>query len=149
MEAHVPDNASWIIKAIMLHRNDTHQNQVWLKMLNAPKFSMKKMYMAIHDRALSVVWRTLFYGNMARPRALVNLWLACHESETKGIWRKILEWIQIDHNPLGWHQEVEWIIQNDVSFDNVGHTYRQTDEKIIDAIVYRGWTNRKLKDTSS
>ncbi|GAU21086.1 hypothetical protein TSUD_10030 [Trifolium subterraneum] len=180
MEAHVPDNASWIIKAIM---------------------------QLLHDRAQSVVWRTLFYGNMARPRALVNLWLACHErlatrdrlhkygsiettcccfcnademqqhlmfncSETKGIWRKILEWIQIDHSPLGWHQEVEWIIQqskgkggrakilklaftesvyeiwryrNDVSFDNVGHTYQHTDEKIIDAIVYRGWTNRNLR----
>ncbi|GAU34735.1 hypothetical protein TSUD_17080 [Trifolium subterraneum] len=128
LEAHVPDNASWIIKAIMQHRDDIHQNQVWLEMLNAPKFSMKKMYMAVYDRAQSVVWRTLFYGNMARPRAPVNLWLACHErlatrdrlhkygstdttrycfcnadetqqrlmcncSETKGIWRKILEWI--------------------------------------------------------
>ncbi|GAU47651.1 hypothetical protein TSUD_27760 [Trifolium subterraneum] len=153
MEAHVPDNTSWIINAIMQHCDDIHQNQVWLKMLNAPKFSMKKMYMAVHDRAQSVVWRTLFYGNVTRPRALVNLWLACHESETKGVWRKILEWIQIDHNPLGWRQEVEWIFQqskgkgghakilklaftesvyeiwryrNDVRFGNVVHTYQHT-----------------------
>ncbi|GAU23387.1 hypothetical protein TSUD_334350 [Trifolium subterraneum] len=85
MEAHVPDNASWIIKVIMQHRDDIHQNQASV--------------------------RTLFYDNVARPRALMNIWLACHESETKGIWRKILEWIQIDHNHLGRCQEVEWIIQ--------------------------------------
>ncbi|XP_045810689.1 uncharacterized protein LOC123905094 [Trifolium pratense] len=206
MEVCIPDNASWIMKAIMQHRDGIHQNLVWIEMLNASKFRMKKMYMAVHDRAQSVVWRTLFYGNVARPRALVNLWLACNErlatrdrlhkhgaidttrccfcnadetqqhlmfncSETKGIWRKVLQWIQVDHNPLGWRHEVDWIIQqtkgkggrakilklaftecvyeiwryrNAVSVGNNGLN-QLTDEKIIDNIVYRGWTNRKLR----
>ncbi|KAK2438415.1 hypothetical protein QL285_023194 [Trifolium repens] len=94
------------------------------------------MYLAIHDSSQSVVWRTLFYGNFVRLRALVNLWLACNErltkrdrlhkfgiidatnccfcnadetrqylmfncTETKSIWRKVLYWIKVDHNPLG------------------------------------------------
>ncbi|PNX94562.1 ribonuclease H [Trifolium pratense] len=79
MEARVPDNASWIMKAIMQQREDIRQNQVWIEIFNTPKFKMKKMYMAVHDRAQKVVWRTLFYGNVARPRALITLWLACHE----------------------------------------------------------------------
>ncbi|CAJ2668635.1 unnamed protein product [Trifolium pratense] len=73
MEACILDNASWIMKAIMQHRDGIHQNLVWIEMLNASKISMKKMYMTVHDRAQSVVWRTLFYGNVARPRALINL----------------------------------------------------------------------------
>ncbi|PNX57041.1 hypothetical protein L195_g050196, partial [Trifolium pratense] len=79
MEACVPNNASWIMKAIMQQRDDIRHNHEWKEMLNAPKFNMKKMYMAVHDRAQMVMWRTLFYGNVARPRALVTLWLACHE----------------------------------------------------------------------
>ncbi|GAU14582.1 hypothetical protein TSUD_96460 [Trifolium subterraneum] len=85
-------------------------------MLNASKFNMKKMYMTVQDGS-PVMWRTLFYGNMVRPRALVHLWIACNERlatrdrETKGIWKKVLEWIQIDHNPLGWRQELKWIIR--------------------------------------
>ncbi|XP_045830929.1 uncharacterized protein LOC123922237 [Trifolium pratense] len=187
------------MKAIMQQREDIRQNQVWIEMLNTPKFNMKKMYMAVHDRAQKVVWRTLFYGNVARPRALITLWHACHErlatrdrlhkygaidiihscfcnteetqrhlmfncSETKGIWRKVLDWIQVDHNPLGWRQEMEWIIQqtkekgdrakilkltftesvyeiwryrNATSFGNVDMN-QHTDSKIIDTIVYRG-----------
>ncbi|MCI83696.1 hypothetical protein A2U01_0104972, partial [Trifolium medium] len=37
------------------------------------------MYMATHERSQSAAWRTLFYGNVAHPRALVNLWLACNK----------------------------------------------------------------------
>jgi hypothetical protein len=53
-------------------------NPVWNEMINAPKFNMKKMYLAIHGRSQTVACRTLFYGNLARPKALVNLWLACN-----------------------------------------------------------------------
>ncbi|GAU38712.1 hypothetical protein TSUD_396400 [Trifolium subterraneum] len=117
-----------------------------------------------------VMWRTLFYGNMARPRALVHLWITCNERlatrdrETKGIWKKVLEWIQIDHNPPGWHQELEWIIRktkgkggrakilklafsecvyeiwryrNNVSFSSAVQE-QPIVSRIIDTIVYRG-----------
>jgi hypothetical protein len=194
------------MKAIMKQRDGIQQIRVWNEMINAPKFNMKKMYLAFHDSSQTVAWRTLFYGNLARPRALVNLWLACNErlatrerlhkyglidaisccfcsadetqqhllfvcKETKSIWRKILDWIQIDHNPLGWRQEMDWIIQrtkgkgghakilklaftesayeiwryrNDISFGNAVQK-KHIEEKIIDTIVYRGWTNRKLR----
>ncbi|GAU14019.1 hypothetical protein TSUD_168440 [Trifolium subterraneum] len=99
----------------MQHRDSIRHNQIWSDMLNASKYNMKKMYMAVPDGS-PVMWRTLFYENLARPRALVNLWIACNERlatrdrETKSIWKKVLEWIQIDHNPLGWRLELEWII---------------------------------------
>jgi hypothetical protein len=73
----VPANASWIIKNIMQQRDNIRHNQIWSDMLNASKFNMKNMYMAVQDGS-PVMWRTLFYGNMARPRALVNLWIACN-----------------------------------------------------------------------
>jgi hypothetical protein len=62
----------------MKQRDGIKQIQVWNEMITAPKFSMKMMYLAIHDRSQTGC-RTLFYGNLARPRALVNLWLACNE----------------------------------------------------------------------
>jgi hypothetical protein len=52
---------------------------MWPEMMETQKFSMKKMYLAFHDQSQSVAWKTLFYGNMARPRALINLWIACNE----------------------------------------------------------------------
>jgi hypothetical protein len=92
-------------------------------------------------------------------------------NETKSIWRKVLEWIQVDHNPLGWRQELDWIIQrtkgkgghakilklaftesvyhiwryrNDISFGNAVQN-KHIEGKIIDTIVYKGRTNRKLR----
>jgi hypothetical protein len=206
MEAIIPKNASWIMKAIMQQKEGIHQNQIWLEMMETQKFSMKKIYLAFHDQSQSVAWKTLFYGNMARPRALINLWIACNErlvtrdrlhqfdlidnicccfctadetqqhlmfccNETKEIWRKVLNWIQVDHTPLGWSQEVDWIIhhtkgkgaraeilklafiesvyeiwryRNDISFGNDVQN-KHNDEHIIDNIVYRGWSNRNLR----
>lgn len=79
MEAIIPKNASWIMKAIMQQREGIHQNQMWPEMMETQKFSMKKMYLAFHDQSQSVAWKTLFYGNMAQPRALINIWIACNE----------------------------------------------------------------------
>jgi hypothetical protein len=67
------------MKAIMKQRDGIQQIRVWNEMINAPKFNMKKMYLAFHDSSQTVAWRTLFYGNLVRPRALVNIWLACNE----------------------------------------------------------------------
>ncbi|CAK8536515.1 unnamed protein product [Lathyrus sativus] len=35
--------------------------------------------MALHRSTQKLEWRTLFYGNVARPKAIVNMWLACRE----------------------------------------------------------------------
>ncbi|XP_045822135.1 uncharacterized protein LOC123915019 [Trifolium pratense] len=42
MEARVPNNASWLMKAIMQQRDDIRHNHEWKEMLNAPKFNMKR-----------------------------------------------------------------------------------------------------------
>ncbi|CAL5198754.1 unnamed protein product [Lathyrus oleraceus] len=90
---------------------------------------------------------------------------------TKGIWMKVLAWLQIQHIPSGWTQEMKWIIQktkgkgarakilklattesiyeiwrymNDKCFGN--NVFAQkTYDTIIDTIVYRGWKNKKLR----
>lgn len=92
------------------------------------------------------MWRKLWYGNMARPKALSTKWLAfqnplttkdklykfgiidqeeccfCREKETvqqslfkcaklKQIWIKVLNQLQIQHNPLNWDAELKWIMR--------------------------------------
>lgn len=37
-----------------------------------------------------------------------------------------------------------WRYRNDTSFENVVHN-KSITEKVIDTIVYRGWSNRKLR----
>lgn len=43
------------------------------------KFNMKEMYMALIDEYQLVQWKKVLYNNVARPRVLVVMWLACHE----------------------------------------------------------------------
>lgn len=84
--------------------------------------------------------------------------------ETKSIWRKILDWIQITHDPKEWHDElyqivicskgkgwrasilklavtetiyVIWGYQNNKYFDDNVDNIKIIDN-IIDMIVYRG-----------
>lgn len=47
-------------------------------MNNTKKFQMKKMYDNFNDNAQTVTWNKLFHGNIARPRAIMTLWLKCH-----------------------------------------------------------------------
>lgn len=47
--------------------------------MQSQKFNMRKIYVALHSSTQKVDWRTLFYGNVACHRAMVNLWLAFHE----------------------------------------------------------------------
>ncbi|CAL5212162.1 unnamed protein product [Lathyrus oleraceus] len=90
---------------------------------------------------------------------------------TKDIWMKVLEWLQIQHIPSGWTQEMKWIIQktkgigarakilklattesiyelwryrNDKCFGNNVNA-KKTYDTIIGTIVYRGWENKKLR----
>lgn len=78
MEAQVNSNTSQIIKAILNHRGVMQQNTVWDDMMQGSKFRMKKMYLALQNHP-EVTWKTLFYGNLVRPRAMLNLWIACNE----------------------------------------------------------------------
>ncbi|CAI8599460.1 unnamed protein product [Vicia faba] len=151
-------------------------------------------------------WRAIFYGNMARPRAKLLLWNACHqklptkerllrfglineakcnwcaEVETqhhlffnchvlREIWAKVLKWIDVDHNPLDWNKEVNWIIKeggkkkanyrilktaftealyemwalrNRELFKNSKNNV-DVLKRIEDSIVYRSWHSKKIR----
>lgn len=78
IEADLKNNSSWIIKAITKKRNTTQQLPVWIDMQHRNKFSMRKVYLALHHSTHNVVWRTLLFGNVAQPRAVVNLWIDRH-----------------------------------------------------------------------
>jgi hypothetical protein len=153
-----------------------------------------------------VDWRVLMYGNIARPRAIFTLWMACHgrlatkdrlnrfgvtiddkccfcpKEESlnhlffgciglRNIWWKVLNWLQIDHVPLEWGEELGWLIRhskgkgwkaqllksaaaeavytlwnyrNDTCFGNRTHN-TNIDEVIVNTIVYRGWMIVKLR----
>lgn len=38
-----------------------------------------------------------------------HLFFECEE--TKGIWKDVLTWIQIDHDPKSWQEEVPWLVR--------------------------------------
>ncbi|KAF1898785.1 hypothetical protein Lal_00022730 [Lupinus albus] len=107
---------------------------------------MKKMYLNIRSNELvQVNWYRLFCENVARPRAIMTLWLACQGrlatkdrmqrlgvvqnatccffsceetlnhifyvcAELKSIWREVLDWIQIKHEPKEWVEEMDWLV---------------------------------------
>lgn len=71
---------SWIMKAILKNRvlvSDVQE--VWIHMQQNNKFNMKQVYTKMKDYGSEqVIWKSMFYGNVARPQALMTLWLACH-----------------------------------------------------------------------
>lgn len=50
-------------------------------MQHTNKYDMKKMYQYLLDAKQKVEWRSLFYGNMAWPRARSTLWFAWASNE--------------------------------------------------------------------
>src|SRR4051812_7319374 len=88
------------------------------------------------------------------------------------IWKQVLKWLNVDHQPKSWHEEILWALQyvscsrkgwraslmkialaeviygiwhrrNMVVF---GHnTQINTVQNIIDNIVYRGWLYRRTR----
>jgi hypothetical protein len=89
----------------------------------------------------------------------------------KIIWHKVLQWMNFDHSPLEWDEELRWITRsskgkgwkalllkcaaaetiyalwkyrNDVCFGN-GVNNTKIEDDIVNTIVYRGWMNTKLR----
>lgn len=145
MDIKVRTNASWIVKEILNQRDCVRGRSWWGDMLHQDRFKMSKIYKGLLRDVPQVLWKSLFYGNLARSREKANLWLSynerlatksrlyrfgmvdnpkccfCLEEETqshllfdcvgtKDIWMKVLEWLQIQHIPSGWTQEMKWII---------------------------------------
>ncbi|XP_058759873.1 uncharacterized protein LOC131633173 [Vicia villosa] len=92
-------------------------------------------------------------------------------SEYREIWIAILQWLQIDHSPKQWDDEISWLVnrtkgqgwrakllklaiaegvygiwlhRNRLIFRTPNDS-KHTIQGIIDKIVYRGWTCRALK----
>ncbi|XP_058776968.1 uncharacterized protein LOC131651320 [Vicia villosa] len=167
---------------------------------------MRQVYNHLRAQDFQVPWFRIFCGNIARPRALITLWLACHGklptrsrlfrfgivnyatccfcskeetidhilfecNETSRIWKQVLDWLGIAHDPKPWSEELCWLMQqcrgksvratmlklalaesvygvwqlrNSVSFDKELDATKIVSN-ILDVIVYRGWTSLKLR----
>ncbi|XP_058755938.1 uncharacterized protein LOC131629159 [Vicia villosa] len=67
---------SWVFKAILRQRQVTAEVHNWSSM---GQFRTKQVYKQLRATEIQVSWYKMFCGNSARPRALLTLWLACHE----------------------------------------------------------------------
>lgn len=158
------------------------------------------------DDNLIVPWRFIFKKNIARPRALITLWLVfhgrlatkdrlkrfgilqnnmsslCSEVEetidhlffgchvTMDIWKSVLNWLEVDHNPEIWSREKLWEVdstkkkgwkarllkttlaesvhgiwlhRNIIIFQQ--DTIVNTKESIHENIVYRSWMSKRIR----
>ncbi|XP_058732785.1 uncharacterized protein LOC131604357 [Vicia villosa] len=73
-------DSSWIVKGILKARMLVPEVlNTWHQALSASSFKMGKFYKDLNRNHTTVSWSVLFAGNIARPRALFCLWLACHK----------------------------------------------------------------------
>lgn len=78
MSMEYSQNNSWIVKGVMKTRMLVPDIQnSWQQAVKVEKFKMGKMYKALMEENNNVDWSILFVGNIARPRALMSLWMAC------------------------------------------------------------------------
>ncbi|KAH1256923.1 putative ribonuclease H protein [Glycine max] len=68
---------SWMFNNILDQREKVRLKQEWNNQMQRDKFSMKTMYNLLMDKSDRVPWRFLLNHNIARPQAIVNLWLTC------------------------------------------------------------------------
>lgn len=98
-----------------------------------------------------------------------HLFFVCNH--TREIWKQVLSWAEIDHQPLNWKAELAWIMKEGrrkgwrASILKLAFTeacygiWKFRNEKvfgketnsdivnnIIDCIVYRGWVSKKLRN---
>jgi hypothetical protein len=121
----------------------------------------------LHKFGVSVGLRCCFCN---RDESINHLLFGC--TELKIIWQRVLSWLQIDHVPMEWNNELKWITRlskgkgwkarllksaaaetiytlwnyrNDVCFGNKIYNTK-IDIEIINTIVYRGWRCHKLRE---
>ncbi|XP_058763598.1 uncharacterized protein LOC131637052 [Vicia villosa] len=74
-EWQIPHDCSWIIKQIMKSRGLITNDPNWRMKLDYEKFKTRDSYELLRETQPLVSWRSVFYANHARPRALFHLWL--------------------------------------------------------------------------
>ncbi|XP_058722171.1 uncharacterized protein LOC131593623 [Vicia villosa] len=139
-------------------------------------------------RAIFILW-LVCNGRLATKERLKRFGMIaddccmfCSEQETinhlffgcaglKGIWVKVLDWIQVTHSPLPWDREMDWIVRNCKGkswratllkcalTESIYSIWRMRNEKvfghdrysgfiekeIIDSLVYRLWNIKKYR----
>ncbi|CAK8535034.1 unnamed protein product [Lathyrus sativus] len=97
--------------------------------------------------------------------------LFSHCPRTRHIWKEILEWFNIQHEPQQWEAELIWITdltkgkgwkagilkmltvesvysiwkyRNSIIFENIVENTNMVT-KIIDNVIYRGWQNSRIR----
>ncbi|KAK2388094.1 hypothetical protein QL285_061811 [Trifolium repens] len=76
MTMSVNNSCSWIWKAILKQCDSLLHIQGWEHMQG--KVITRKVYQSLKMDHPSVEWRVTMYQNIARPRAIFILWMACH-----------------------------------------------------------------------
>lgn len=76
--AQIPKSSSWIMKGIMKCRVLVNNNDAWDSMQVLPKYKTGVMYNQLRGDLPEVNWKSMMFGSIARPRAQIIVWLACH-----------------------------------------------------------------------
>lgn len=72
------------MKVVLKCRKNIQQSQVWPSLMIQNKFKIRAMYKELKENNQDVNWKKMMFGNIARTRAIHNMWMACHNSlETK------------------------------------------------------------------
>ncbi|XP_058733586.1 uncharacterized protein LOC131605219 [Vicia villosa] len=80
MTMNCSNTSSWIIKGIMATRSIIPEIQrCWDQSMNNSKFKLGDVYKNMLKQETNVEWQGLIAGNVARPRAVFCLWMACHK----------------------------------------------------------------------
>ncbi|XP_058767868.1 uncharacterized protein LOC131641583 [Vicia villosa] len=168
MDRAVKTSDSGVFKAILKQRILVQQwHNEWLTMVQTHKFNGRKFYNLLQMDCPSVEWYNLVFHNKARPRAVFTLWMLCHGKlptrmrlhrwgmHEPGSWTHEMNWFLLHYRGKGWKADLirlalaetvyeVWQYRNERCF---GHSVNNSDVegKIINGIVYRGWTSPKLK----
>ncbi|KAI5413561.1 hypothetical protein KIW84_057942 [Lathyrus oleraceus] len=128
--------------------------QGWDAMQDRDIFHMRNMYTLLRSEGPKVPWCKLLRENVARPRAVMIMWLACHGRLATTLWDGELDWLIHHTKGKGWRFSLlklaatkklydMWKYRKDTSYDNnVDNT--KIAENTLDVIVYMGWYRGSL-----
>ncbi|XP_058775782.1 uncharacterized protein LOC131650057 [Vicia villosa] len=114
------ENEKFSMKKFYYNFLKHHQQIPWRRLFydNAARpRALFTLWLACHDR-LATKARLREFGILTNEECtfcdnvetLQHLFFDCRV--TKNIWRNILKWLNMDHNPQGWAQELNWVIEN-------------------------------------
>ncbi|XP_058763427.1 uncharacterized protein LOC131648606 [Vicia villosa] len=129
-------------------------------MENNGRFHMKKLYLGYLQHVPKVEWKGLLCGDrritlkdrLAKfgriddidcifyngVESLEHILFDCRY--TKRIWEDVLSWIKVRHDPLGWNEEITWMIK----ICNSRNSRGQIVKMAIEEIIHETWWDRNL-----